>query len=122
MRNWRTILQVKSWAVSQFKFKTLSKYYATIFEGTEYIDDVNTSYANIVSKLGEPSASGSTTGSSKTQAEWFLEEQTIGARLTLYDYQEGGSLETITNWHIGGTLGKRTTKKAVEALKQFLLN
>lgn len=67
---------------------------------------VNTTYQNIVDKLGEPNQEGD---DYKTDAEWLV--MTEKGHATIYNYKTGINYngeengiptEDITDWHIGG--------------------
>ena len=83
--------------------------------GTSLQGYVNSTYANIVRRLGEPSGNGD---GYKVDAEWILKVREIGSDglvrslfpMTIYNYKDGRNysgeeglyVEDITEWHIGG--------------------
>mgnify|MGYP003124232274 FL=1 len=83
------------------KYKALADNDGTCLQGY-----INTTYDNIVSKLGKPHWNGD---EYKIDAEWSLLFEN-GVRATLYNWKngknycgnEGLPVEKITGWHIGG--------------------
>lgn len=86
--------------------------------GTHLQGQIETSYANLVEKLGDP-----LTGDwEKTDAEWNL-RFADGTIATIYNYKDGinynGSdgmpVEEITDWHVGGY-----NKKAFFLVREYI--
>lgn len=69
-----------------------------------YQGEFNMLYKSVVEKFGEPHSKGD---EYKVDAEWMF--KTPAGIITIYNYKNGpnynngkGSIEDITNWHIGG--------------------
>lgn len=96
------------------KYKALADNDGTCLQGY-----INTTYKNIVDKLGKPHWNGD---EYKVDAEWSLLFEN-GVRATLYNWKngknycgsEGLAVEDITEWHIGGD-----SPEAVDLLTDLL--
>jgi len=88
--------------------------------GTCYAGTVNSSYTNIVNKLGSPTDSFD---DYKSDAEWYVEFEG-GIVATIYNWKNGKNycgedgleIHEITEWHIGGS------HMAVEWVDDYLNN
>ena len=73
-----------------------------ITRGSSYQDEVSASYGLLVRRLGDPSLDGD---GYKVDTEWVI--KTPFGIATLYNYKNGpsytgeGSVENISQWHIG---------------------
>ena len=67
---------------------------------------IHTSFDRLVDTFGQPTVSDSCDG--KTRVEWRL-RFSDGTIATIYDWKESVGLESVNQWHIGGT-----TNQAVE--------
>ncbi|MCK9543228.1 MAG: hypothetical protein M0R03_14500 [Novosphingobium sp.] len=76
---------------------------------------INTTYDNLVSKLGPPKD----IGDSKARVEWIVKykNSTRESILTIYDWKEDIPIEEVTEWHVGGT---GDAYNQAEQLAQFL--
>jgi hypothetical protein len=101
------------------KMKLIEKSNSVDISGTSLVGYVNTTYATIVEKLGEPHYLGYT--EDKVQAEWLLkfEDETTGEVFvaSIYDWKnyENGINYGYYRWHVGG---KDT--KALTAVQKLL--
>ena len=88
--------------MSKVKFKT-----GADASGMSLMGYITITHAELVKKLGQGEGA-----SDKTLDEWSIEGSSNGETIiaTIYDWKNyGRDVETITNWHIGGT-----SRKAVD--------
>ena len=91
--------------------------YDSIFDITSLVGYINTSYYQLVKKLGPPSTKGD---HYKVDAEWLLIIDDMP--VTIYNYKtgmnylgdRGKSVNEIRDWHIGSR-----SKKAVKLIKKI---
>src|ERR1041384_5854212 len=79
----------------------------TEVSGGSFIGQIDFTYAELVSWLGEPNAP---TDGYKTDVEWAVEVED-GTGLSIYNYKDGDNYnhdgtrnEDLTNWHIGSAV------------------
>ena len=79
-------------------------------DGTHLVGRVETTYKNLVEKLGPPHHDYQTEPS-KVSVEWSLRFPKTNDVVTIYNWKdgknylgddEGDEIENITDWHIGG--------------------
>ena len=109
------------WTITQMKGIIMNNQYnieRTSNGGTWLQGEFDASYQSLVDALGEPH---NTNIDGKVDAEWVFklsskDEVLDGVKFTIYNWkngdafwEDGTAVETITNWHIGGTSHRAVT-------------